>query len=39
VERENKFYPFALNFDMTKDDNAAKRIPMGRECLKALGKL
>jgi len=39
VERENKFYPFALNFDMTKDDDAAKRIPIGRECLKALGKL
>jgi beta-lactamase class D len=39
IERENKVYPFALNFDMTKDEDAAKRIPIGRECLKALGKL
>lgn len=39
VERENKVYPFALNIDMTKDEDAAKRIPIGRECLKALGKL
>lgn len=39
VERENKVYPFALNIDMPKDADAAKRIPIGRECLKALGKL
>jgi beta-lactamase class D len=39
VERENKVYPFALNFDMQGDADAAKRIPIGRECLKALGKL
>ena len=39
IERGNKVYPFALNFDMMKDDDAAKRIPIGRECLKALGKL
>jgi len=39
IERENKVYPFALNFDMTKDEDAAKRILIGRECLKALGKL
>lgn len=39
VERENKVYPFALNFDMSKDTDAAKRIPIGRDCLKALGKL
>jgi len=39
VERENKIYPFALNFDMTRDDDAAKRIPIGREHLKAPGKL
>jgi beta-lactamase class D len=39
IERANKIYPFALNFDMTKDEDAAKRIPIGRECLKALGKL
>jgi beta-lactamase class D len=39
VEREGKFYPFALNMDMAGDDDAAKRIPIGRDCLKALGKL
>jgi beta-lactamase class D len=39
VERENKVYPFALNIDMTKDEDAARRIPIGRDCLKALGKL
>lgn len=39
VERENKVYPFALNIDMSKETDAAKRIPIGRECLKALGKL
>ena len=39
VEREGKVYPFALNFDVTKDADAEKRIPIGRECLKALGKL
>jgi beta-lactamase class D OXA-50 len=39
VERENKFYSFALNVDMAQDEDAAKRIPIGRECLKALGKL
>jgi len=39
VEREGKVYPFALNIDMAKDEDAAKRVPIGRECLKALGKL
>lgn len=39
IERENKVYPFALNIDMPKDEDGAKRIPIGRECLKALGKL
>jgi beta-lactamase class D len=39
VEREEKFYPFALNIDMMRDEDAAKRITIGRECLKALGKL
>lgn len=39
IERENKVYPFALNIDMINDGDAAKRIPIGRECLKALGKL
>ena len=39
IERDNKVYPFALNIDMLKDEDAAKRIPLGRDCLKALGKL
>jgi beta-lactamase class D len=39
IERENKVYPFALNIDMMEDGDAAKRIQIGRECLKALGKL
>jgi len=39
IERENKVYPFALNFDIRSDADADKRIPIGRECLKALGKL
>jgi len=39
IERQNAVYPFALNFDMKDDADAAKRIPLGRNCLKALGKL
>lgn len=39
IERANKVYPFALNIDMMRDGDAAKRIPIGRECLKTLGKL
>jgi beta-lactamase class D len=39
IERGNKVYPFALNFDMQSEADAPKRISIGRECLKALGKL
>ena len=39
VERDGNVYPFALNMDMKGDDDAAKRIPIGRDCLKALDKL
>jgi beta-lactamase class D len=39
IERENRVYPFALNIDMHSDADAAKRIPIGRECLKVMGKL
>jgi beta-lactamase class D len=39
IQRQDKVYPFALNIDMPKDADAAKRIPLGRDCLKALGKL
>jgi beta-lactamase class D len=39
VERDGNAYPFALNIDIKGDDDAAKRIPLGRDCLKALNKL
>jgi len=39
VERDGKVYPFALNIDLKNDADAEKRIPIGRECLNALGKL
>ena len=39
VERDGKFYPFALNIDMKGDEDAARRVPIGRDCLKALDKL
>jgi beta-lactamase class D len=39
IEREKQVFPFALNIDMSKDEDAPKRISIGRECLKALGKL
>jgi len=39
VQREGKAYSFALNIDRKSDVEAQKRIPLGRACLKALGKL
>lgn len=39
IGREGKTFPFALNLDMNHDADAEKRISIGRECLKALGKL
>ena len=39
VVRDGKYYPFALNLDLFSDADAAKPIAIGRECLKALGKL
>ena len=39
VEREGNVYAFALNIDINSDEDATKRIPIARECLKALGKL
>ena len=39
VERAGKIFPFAVNLDMPSSKDAAKRIPLGRECLKVLGKL
>lgn len=38
VECENDIFPFALNLDMDKGQ-AQDRVTIGRECLKALGKL
>ena len=39
VERDGKHYPFALNLDINKEEDAAKRIPIARECLKLIGEL
>lgn len=39
IERDNKVYPFALNIDMRNDADAPRRISIGRNCLKMLGKL
>jgi beta-lactamase class D OXA-50 len=39
IERAGKTYPFALNIDIVTDDDAANRVRIGQECLKALGKL
>lgn len=39
VERNNQIFPFALNIDMMSDADAPKRVSIGRDCLKALGKL
>jgi len=39
IERDGKVFPFALNIDMPAEEDAAKRIPLARECLRLLGKL
>ncbi len=39
VERDGKTLPFALNIDIKTDADAEKRIPVARECLRALGIL
>jgi beta-lactamase class D len=38
VERGGKNLAFALNLDITKEEDAAKRIPIGRECLRVLAE-
>jgi beta-lactamase class D len=38
VARDGKMYPFALNIDLKSDKDTEKRIPIARDCLKALGK-
>ena len=39
VERDGKSYPFALHVELPKKGDEEKRIPLGRACLKTLGKL
>ncbi|MFA6291027.1 MAG: class D beta-lactamase [Victivallales bacterium] len=39
VQKENRIYSFALNIDMPDTTNAAKRIELGKACLKTLGVL
>ncbi|HYD63196.1 MAG TPA: class D beta-lactamase [Noviherbaspirillum sp.] len=39
VEREGKVYAFALNIDIYKDEDAAKRQVIVRKCLQSLGVL
>lgn len=39
IEREKKTCTFALNFDILNEKGADQRVPLGRDCLKALGKL
>ena len=39
VEKDGKVYAFALNVDITDDTGAAKRVPLGKAALQALGLL
>lgn len=39
VEKDGKTYPFALNLDIADDAAGAKRVPLGKAALKALGLL
>jgi beta-lactamase class D len=39
VEREGKVYAFALNIDIYRDEDAAKRQAIVRKCLQSLGVL
>lgn len=39
VEREDRIYPFALNLDVRNPDDAAKRVPLGKQSLRALGAM
>ncbi len=36
VQKDDRVYAFALNMDVQKPSDADKRIPLGKECLKAL---
>jgi len=37
VEKEGRAYPFALNMDVHNASDAAKRVPLGKASLRALG--
>jgi beta-lactamase class D len=37
VQRGDEIYPFALNIDLSSEEDGAKRIPLARECLRLLG--
>ena len=39
IERDGKHYPFALNIDINKEEDATKRIPIARECLEILRRV
>jgi beta-lactamase class D len=39
VKKDGKLYTFALNLDITDDASAAKRVPLGKASLHALGLL
>jgi beta-lactamase class D len=39
VKKDGKLYTFALNLDITNDETGAKRIPLGKASLQALGLL
>lgn len=39
VTRQEAIYPFALNMDMSSAEDASKRWPIAKECLKSLGKV
>lgn len=39
VKKDGKLYTFALNLDIRNDEDGAKRVPLGKASLKALGLL
>lgn len=39
ITQRGRLYTFALNIDMPDDDDGAKRVPLGKASLKALGLL
>jgi beta-lactamase class D len=39
VNQDGKLYTFALNIDISDDEAGAKRVPLGKAGLQALGLL